>query len=118
MLLCKAWSLSYLPLSLQATGFGMSYEEMVAAAAAAGAGAPASHDYSKMYGGSGASSLNKASSLPVSSSGGMESSGLGVAASSAYKHMDSGKSYNYSVPAGVAGSQAPGYYMQVSYSSL
>ena len=91
----------------------MSYEEMVAAAAAAGAGAPTSHDYSKMYGGSSASSLNKAPSLPVSSSGAIDSSGLAGAASSSYKHLDSGKSYNYSVPAGVAGSQAQGYYMQV-----
>ena len=101
-----------LSLSLKAANFGMSYEEMLAAAAAA---PPASHDYSKIYAGGSASSLNKPSSLTVSSSGAIDSSALAGAASSSYKHLDSGKSYNYSVPAAVGGSQAPYYnVMQVS----
>ena len=100
--------------SLQAANFVTTYEDMVAAVAA-GAAAPASHDYSKMYvsgSGGGGGSLNKASSLnPVSSSGGgIDSSTL---ATSSYKHIDSNKSFNYSVPTGVGASQAPGYYMQV-----
>lgn len=85
----------------------MTYEEMVAVAAGA---APASHDYSKMYASGSGGSLNKPSSLPVSSSGGIDSSTL---ATSSYKHIESNKSFNYSVPTGVGGSQAPGYYMQV-----
>lgn len=92
----------------------MSYEEMVAAAAAAGA--PASHDYSKMYAGN-ASSLNKPTSLPASSSGAIDTSALPGPGSSSFKHLESGKSFNYSVPAGVGGSQA-GYYMQVRRSGI
>ena len=88
----------------------MSYEEMVAAVAA-GAAAPTTHDYSKMYATGSGGSLNKPSSLAVSSSGAIDSSALGT---SSFKHLDSGKSFNYSMPAGVGGSQAPGYYMQVS----
>ena len=79
--------------------------------AAAAAGAQTSHDYSKIYAGGAGSTLNKPSSLPASSSGGLDSTGL--AGSTSFKHLESGKSFNYSVPAGVGGSQATGYYMQV-----
>ena len=85
----------------------MAYEDMVAA--------QTTHDYSKLYVGGAGSTLNKPSSLPVSSSGGLDSAALaGSAGSTSFKHqLDRGKSYNYNVPAGVGGSQAPGYYMQV-----
>lgn len=77
--------------------------------------ASASHDYSKMYGGSG-SSLSKqpssTSTAPIDSS-----AALVPQASSSFKHVDTNKSFNYSVPGGVGGTQAPaaapGYYMQV-----
>lgn len=88
----------------------MSYEEMIAAA-----GGPASHDYSKMYGVTG-SSLSKqpssTSTAPIDSS-----AALAAQVSTSFKHHDTNKSFNYSVPGGVGASQAPaaapGYYMQV-----
>ena len=89
----------------------MSYEDMLAAA-----GGPASHDYSKMYAATG-SSLSKqpssTSTAPIDSS-----AALAAQASTSFKHHDTSKSFNYSVPGGVGASQAaptaaPGYYMQV-----
>ena len=89
----------------------MSYEEMIAAA-----GAPASHDYSKMYGGTGSSLSKQPSSTSTAP---IDSSALAAQASSSFKHLDSSKSFNYNVPGGVGASQAPagapGYYMQVTY---
>ena len=82
--------------------------------AAAGAGGPASHDYSKMYGGTGSSLSKQPSSTSTAP---IDSSAVLAAQAPTFKHLDNSKSFNYNVPGGVGASQAPaaapGYYMQV-----